>query len=187
MVFRSQSIRSVFLLSLNLLFPDFVHEIVTIDNPKMGGKREQQHSGRDVRDPATSGGRQSRQVAADLCRPSRKSGWGAVCRRHESAADHCCRQPCPHRSEVCTTLLGVSLMSHVAPMKQCFPFSNSGGRSDKVFDWPARQARIHQVLVVDTSTSVATVSGSREPASRSSPAIQRNESRCSNAQQQLND
>ena len=50
MVFRSQSIRSVLLLSLNLLFPDFVHEIVTIDTPEMGGKREQQHSGRDVRD-----------------------------------------------------------------------------------------------------------------------------------------
>ena len=76
---------------------------------------------------------------------------------------------------------------HMSPVNPCLLFSNSGGRSDKVSDWPARQARIHQVLVVDTSTSVATVSGSREPASRSSPAIQRNESRCSNAQQQLND
>ena len=40
--------------------------------------------------------------------------------------------------------------------------------------------------VADTSISTATMSGSAEPASRSFPAIQRNESRCLNDQQQLN-
>jgi len=191
-----------------LLSPGCAHEIVTIgscfdgdtcrtsegeqirlaciDTPEMGGKRAQPQRARDARDrlrslvvgksvslQRISSDRYGRTVG-DLFVEGMNVQQVMVASRHARIGRRYAHQ-CPGLADV-----------HMSLVNPCLVFSNSGGRSDKVSDWPARQARIHQVWVADTSTSMATMSGSAEPASRSFPAIQRNESRCLNDQQQLN-